>query len=83
VRLALGDSARAEIHLTHAVERATAAGDWSGRAHAVELLGIAAWQTGAVTEALWQWQAAELAFEELGETVAASRCRGHRSARAG
>jgi hypothetical protein len=83
VQLALGYPAKARMHLTRAVALAAAAGDWSGRAHAIELLGIAAWQTGERAEAHVQWQAAALAFDELGETVAAARCRGHRAARAG
>lgn len=86
VRLALGDPNRAKTHLIHARDRATAAGDRSGWAHAVELLGIAAWQgavteAGAVDEAFGHWQDAEAAFNELGETVAAARCRGHREGR--
>lgn len=63
--------------LRPAVARATAAGDVSGRAHALELTGIAAWMQRSPHEAKRWWQHAEHLYAEIDEREGRARCLQH------
>ncbi|TWD79814.1 hypothetical protein FB561_0880 [Kribbella amoyensis] len=63
--------------LRPAAARATAAGDASGLAHAVELTGVAAWMLRSNHEARKWWQHAEHLYAEINETEGQARCLQH------
>lgn len=53
---------------------ATAAQDWPGRAHAIEVLGVASWRRQRRVEAVVRWRQALGLHRELGEDQGAARC---------
>ena len=63
--------------LRPAVARATAAGDISGQAHALELTGVAAWMQRSPHEAKRWWQHAEHLYAEVDEREGRARCLQH------
>lgn len=63
--------------LRPAAARATAAGDASGRAHALELTGVAAWMQQNPREAMGWWRQAEQLYAEIDERESRARCLQH------
>jgi hypothetical protein len=63
--------------LRPAAARATAAGDVSGQAHALELTGVAAWMQLSPHEARRWWQHAEHLYAEIDEREGRARCLQH------
>ena len=63
--------------LRPAAARATAAGDASGQAHALELTGVAAWMQRSPHEAKRWWQHAEHLYAEIDEYEGLARCLQH------
>ncbi len=72
-----GVPAGALDQLRPAAARAGAAGDVSGHAHALELLGVAAWIQDSPSEAIAWWEEAELLYSEIGEGEGRARCLQH------
>ncbi|WP_199442355.1 tetratricopeptide repeat protein [Umezawaea beigongshangensis] len=77
VRLLQGQPIRAAEHLTRAGELATAADDWSARAHVTELLGVTSWRRRRPLEAVRRWRRALDLYRELAEDDGAARCLAH------
>ncbi|MEI8407560.1 MULTISPECIES: hypothetical protein [unclassified Kribbella] len=71
------DPETAHDHLRTAAARATAAGDISGHAHALELHGVAAWMQGSPREAKSWWKHAEHLYAEIDESEGRARCLQH------
>jgi hypothetical protein len=63
--------------LRPAIARATAAGDASGHAHALELTGVAAWMQRNPRGATGWWQQAEHLYAEIDEREGRARCLQH------
>jgi len=63
--------------LRPAAARATAAGDASGRAHALELMGVAAWMLKNPDGAKGWWEHAEHLYAEIEEREGQARCLQH------
>jgi hypothetical protein len=63
--------------LRPAIARATAAGDASGHAHALELTGVAAWMQKNPHGATVWWQQAEHLYAEIDEREGRARCLQH------
>lgn len=63
--------------LRPAVAKASASGDASGQAHALELSGVAAWMQRNPKEAKQCWKNAEHLYSEIGETEGQARCLQH------
>ncbi len=77
VQLYRQDPEGALDQLRPAVARATAAGDISGQAHALELTGVAAWMQRSPHEAKRWWQHAEHLYAEVDEREGRARCLQH------
>jgi hypothetical protein len=77
VQLYRQDPEGALDQLRPAVARATAAGDISGQAHALELTGVAAWMQRSPHEARRWWQHAEHLYAEVDEREGRARCLQH------
>ncbi|MFI6673523.1 hypothetical protein [Kribbella sp. NPDC050470] len=77
VHLYQQDPENALDHLGTAAARATAAGDISGHAHALELYGVAAWMQRSPHEAKRWWTHAEHLYAEIGEREGQARCLQH------
>jgi tetratricopeptide (TPR) repeat protein len=77
VHLYQQDPENALDHLRTAAARATAAGDISGHAHALELHGVAAWMQRSPHEAKGWWQHAEHLYAEIDEREGRARCLQH------
>ncbi len=71
------DPENALDHLRTAAARATAAGDISGHAHALELQGVAAWMQRSPHEAKSWWKHAENLYAEIDEREGRARCLQH------
>jgi hypothetical protein len=71
------DPETAHDHLRTAAARATAAGDISGHAHALELHGVAAWMQRSPREATSWWEHAEHLYAEIDEREGRARCLQH------
>ena len=63
--------------LRPALARATAAGDLSGQAHALELMGVAAWMRRNPHEAGSRWEHAAHLYAEVDERDGHARCLQH------
>ena len=77
VHLYQQDAEGALDHLRPAVARATAAGDLSGQAHALELMGVAAWMQRNPHEAASRWDHAAHLYAEIDELEGHARCLQH------
>lgn len=77
VHLYQQDPENALDHLRTAAARATAAGDISGHAHALELQGVAAWMQRSPHEAKGWWEYAENLYAEIDEREGRARCLQH------
>lgn len=77
VALYRDDPARARQHLRSAASRAAQARDTSAQAHAVELIGAAAWLEGKSAEAVEWWRQADRMYVEVDETAGRARCLAH------
>lgn len=77
VHLYQQDAEGALDQLRPAVARATAAGDVSGQAHALELTGVAAWMQRSPHEAKRWWEHAEHLYAEIDEREGRARCLQH------
>jgi len=77
VHLYQQDAEGALDHLRPAVARATAAGDLSGQAHALELMGVAAWMQRNPHEAVSRWDHAAHLYAEIDEREGHARCLQH------
>ncbi|GAB2633967.1 hypothetical protein [Kribbella swartbergensis] len=77
VHLYQQDPETAVDHLRTAAARATAAGDISGHAHAIELHGVAAWMQRSPHEAKGWWEHAEHLYAEIDEREGRARCLQH------
>ncbi|MDX6248304.1 MAG: hypothetical protein QOF10_1664 [Kribbellaceae bacterium] len=77
VHLYQQDAEGALDQLRPAAARATAAGDVSGQAHALELTGVAAWMQRSPHEARRWWQHAEHLYAEIDEREGRARCLQH------
>ncbi|WP_350280655.1 tetratricopeptide repeat protein [Kribbella sp. HUAS MG21] len=77
VQLYQHDSQGALDHLRPAHARATAAGDVSGEAHALELIGVAAWMQRNPHEAVSRWEHAAHLYAEIDEREGHARCLQH------
>ncbi|MFG1816004.1 hypothetical protein ACGFIF_19730 [Kribbella sp. NPDC049174] len=77
VHLYQQDPENALDHLRTAAARATAAGDISGHAHALELQGVAAWMQRSPAEAKGWWEHAEHLYAEIDEREGRARCLQH------
>ncbi|TCO30284.1 hypothetical protein EV652_105278 [Kribbella steppae] len=77
VHLYQQDPENALDHLRTAAARATAAGDISGHAHALELQGVAAWMQRSPHEAKGWWEHAEHLYAEIDEREGRARCLQH------
>jgi tetratricopeptide (TPR) repeat protein len=77
VHLYQQDAENALDHLRTAAARATAAGDISGHAHALELHGVAAWMQRSPHEAKGWWEHAEHLYAEIDEREGRARCLQH------
>jgi hypothetical protein len=77
VHLYQQDPESALDQLRPAAARATAAGDVSGQAHALELTGVAAWMQRSPHEAKRWWQHAEHLYAEIDEREGRARCLQH------
>ena len=71
------DSQGALEHLRPAHAHATAAGDVSGEAHALELMGVAAWMQRNRHEAVSRWEHAAHLYAEIDEREGHARCLQH------
>jgi tetratricopeptide (TPR) repeat protein len=71
------DSEGALEHLRPAHAHATAAGDISGEAHALELIGVAAWMQRNKNEAVSRWEHAAHLYAEIDEREGHARCLQH------
>jgi tetratricopeptide (TPR) repeat protein len=71
------DSEGALEHLRPAHAHATAAGDVSGEAHALELIGVAAWMQRNRHEAASRWKHAADLYAEIDEREGHARCLQH------
>ncbi|MFD7156670.1 hypothetical protein ACFV9C_18870 [Kribbella sp. NPDC059898] len=71
------DSEGALEHLRPAHAHATAAGDVSGEAHALELIGVAAWMQRNRHEAVSRWEHAADLYAEIDEREGHARCLQH------
>ncbi|MEU4287059.1 hypothetical protein AB0E63_02455 [Kribbella sp. NPDC026596] len=77
VHLYQQDAEGALDQLRPAVARATAAGDVSGQAHALELTGVAAWMQRSPHEAKRWWEHAAHLYAEIDEREGRARCLQH------
>ncbi|HEY4572019.1 MAG TPA: hypothetical protein VIH10_21255 [Kribbella sp.] len=77
VHLYQQDAEGALDQLRPAVARATAAGDLSGQAHALELTGVAAWMQRSPHEARRWWEHAAHLYAEIDEREGRARCLQH------
>ncbi|MEU4608413.1 hypothetical protein AB0F43_35965 [Kribbella sp. NPDC023972] len=77
VHLYQQDPETALDHLQTAAARATAAGDISGHAHALELHGVAAWMQRSPREAERWWKHAEQLYAAIDEREGRARCLQH------
>jgi tetratricopeptide (TPR) repeat protein len=77
VHLYQQDAEGALDQLRRAVARATAAGDLSGQAHALELMGVAAWMQRNPHEATSRWEHAAHLYAEIDEREGHARCLQH------
>ncbi|WP_329003824.1 hypothetical protein OHA18_10785 [Kribbella sp. NBC_00709] len=77
VHLYQQDAEGALDQLRPAVARATAAGDLSGQAHALELMGVAAWMQRNRHEAAGRWEHAAHLYAEIDEREGQARCLQH------
>lgn len=77
VHLYQHDSEGALEHLRPAHAHATAAGDVSGEAHALELIGVAAWMQRNRNEAVGRWEHAAHLYAEIDEREGHARCLQH------
>ncbi|GAA3140503.1 tetratricopeptide (TPR) repeat protein [Kribbella aluminosa] len=77
VHLYQHDSEGALEHLRPAHAHATAAGDVSGEAHALELIGVAAWMQRNRHEAVGRWEHAAHLYAEIDEGEGHARCLQH------
>ncbi|TDU90580.1 hypothetical protein EV138_4172 [Kribbella voronezhensis] len=77
VQLHQQDPAGALDHLRPAAARASAGGDVSGQAHALELTGVAAWMQRSPHEARQWWEHAEHLYAEIDEREGRARCLQH------
>lgn len=77
VHLYLQDPEQALEHLRVAEARADAAADASAHAHAVELLGIAAWMLRNRPQADAWWERAERLYADVDEREGRARCLQH------
>jgi tetratricopeptide (TPR) repeat protein len=77
VHLYQHDSEGALEHLRPAHAHATAAGDVSGEAHALELIGVAAWMQRNKHEAVSRWEHAAHLYAEIDEREGHARCLQH------
>ncbi|HEY3556932.1 MAG TPA: hypothetical protein VGL05_05705 [Kribbella sp.] len=77
VHLYQHDSEGALEHLRPAHAHATAAGDVSGEAHALELIGVAAWMQRNRHEAVSRWEHAAHLYAEIDEREGHARCLQH------
>ncbi|GLZ34067.1 hypothetical protein Lesp02_62540 [Lentzea sp. NBRC 105346] len=77
LRLRQAQPVKADEHLARAAELASDAGDWSTRAHAIELLGVASWRRGRHPEAVKRWTRALGMYRELDEEIGTARCLAH------
>jgi hypothetical protein len=77
VHLHQQDPAGALDQLRPAAARATAGGDVSGQAHALELTGVAAWMQRSPHEARHWWEHAEHLYAEIDEREGRARCLQH------
>jgi len=77
VHLYQQDPENALDHLRTAAARATATGDISGHAHALELQGVAAWMQRSPHEAKGWWEHAEHLYAEIDEREGRARCLQH------
>jgi tetratricopeptide (TPR) repeat protein len=77
VALHRGDPERARQQLRSAASRAGQARDTSAHAHAVELMGVAAWLEGKAAEAVEWWRQADGMYAEVDETAGRIRCLAH------
>lgn len=77
IALHRGDPALARHHLRSAASRADQARDTSAHAHAVELMGVAAWLEGKAAEAVEWWRQADRMYVEVDETAGRARCLAH------
>jgi hypothetical protein len=77
VHLYQQDPESALDQLRPAAARATAAGDVSSQAHALELTGVAAWMQRSPHEAKRWWQHAEHLYAEIDEREGRARCLQH------
>ncbi|GAA1551314.1 hypothetical protein GCM10009804_05010 [Kribbella hippodromi] len=71
------DAETALDQLRPAFARATAAGDLSGQAHALELMGVAAWMQRSEHEARSRWEHAAHLYAEVDEPEGRARCLQH------
>ncbi|NIK56174.1 tetratricopeptide repeat protein [Kribbella shirazensis] len=77
VQLYQHDAEGALEHLRPAHARAKAAGDVSGEAHALELIGVAAWMQRNPHEAISRWKHAAHLYAEIDEREGHARCLQH------
>jgi tetratricopeptide (TPR) repeat protein len=77
VHLYQQDAEGALDQLRPALARATAAGDLSGQAHALELMGVAAWMQRNRHEAVSRWDHAAHLYAEIDEREGHARCLQH------
>lgn len=77
VHLYQQDPESALDQLRAAAARASAAGDASAQAHALELTGVAAWMQRSPLEAKRWWQHAEHLYSEVDEREGRARCLQH------
>jgi hypothetical protein len=77
VHLYQHDDEGALEQLRPALARATAAGDVSGQAHALELMGVAAWMRRNQHEAGSRWEHAAHLYAEIDEREGHARCLQH------
>lgn len=77
VHLYQQDPKSALDQLRPAAARATAAGDASGQAHALELMGVAAWMQRSPRGATDCWNEAEHLYAEIDEREGRARCLQH------
>ncbi|QNE19279.1 hypothetical protein F1D05_16865 [Kribbella qitaiheensis] len=77
VQLHQQDPAGALDQLRAAAARASAGGDVSGQAHALELTGVAAWMQQSPHEARQWWEHAEHLYAEIDEREGRARCLQH------
>lgn len=77
VALHRDDPVRARHQLRSAASRADQARDTSAHAHAIELMGVAAWVEGKAAEAVEWWRQADRMYLEVDERAGRARCLAH------